>query len=843
MSLGIFKLDIDKSTEETLKNFIYSNTLREGGYNVYKLDKDNKKKSCVEKAIYKLAEHNVNYMKNGNIEDFNVTFFTKRYKVTDDDLNIHTDIDDIDVIKNQTQTIAPVLSSITYLSKTTNPTMITNITGNDMYDLDNVNIVDTDKDVCSLLYYPDKYDHIIFEGAKYYHGEIPMYSNVSPFTNDCIDFVSGKCECEERLMIVIFVWKKEDLPIVPYYKSDIASYNIISRCRDIENTNDFINDIIDDRKEVLSNESKDYKLEIHTKTVNIINYVDKLLTHKFYVDTYRKIHDRITIQNFNKICDYNIVNKITNVRNEISLQELNFVFFLSEKNVEINDIFDLKTHYVNDHFLDYKIFEEGSHNYTLDVIWKNKSMYDLYPIYKTHKVELQIDDKLLEKNIEYYVMHKHITYKEEGFMLDVRQKYFSPLEKLVYDIAESTLNNINIPFDNNIKIEFWIKTSNDDPNITFHLDSSDSKNDIGYNICPFISNIYYLNDDSDNNYTVVTSLNMRDLKYHNTKNNKDICFIMPKKNKLLTIFGGNHYHGNIKSSSKKRQLLILNYWYKPYLNIRNYYKNTYNVETYEKNKCKTKFNISRTYRTINIDDELMGVFVRKLLETNDKYENYVDLINKIDDTYDATLFVSNASTKPLESLKFVLGNNSYIEDEFNRLNNEVIKKCKTDGVLNNVMKPSENIIIKKSSVVHKEKFDIYNYHISFNILHITEAYIRSLESKFNRIHDDIDCLELDYREQLDENMQRFIFKELLLSVLDYIKKGKLNIQRMKIRKNITYNGYTNNNHIYIPLSDKIRLLLDSHVIDVFKGGFIDINSKTHICIDNEEILLICLEYI
>lgn len=839
MSLGIFKLDIDKSTEETLKNFIYSNTTK-GGFNSFELNQnDIQKYSCIEKALHKLAEHNIRYMKNGNIEDFNVTFFTKscrELKV----VNIHADSDDLDVILNSKPTMTPVVSSVTYLSKSTNPIMITNIERNELYDSDDINNIDIDidKNISSLLYYPDKYDHIIFEGGKYYHGEIPMDTDPLPFTNGNLDCECNECnECEERLILVIFIWKKKDLPIVPYYRHDIMTYTVIDSCFNLKpiKIDSFIKDIIDEKNGLPyeNNDNEHFKIDINIKKVNIINCIDSSFNYKFYVNIANtKKHN---LHNLSNICDYNIVSKTTNNRNEVSLQELNSIFLLCANDIQINDVFDLKTKHIGEFVLDYKLFEKEKHDYTLDVIWKNKSIYDLYPVYKTHNVELQINDKLLEDNIDYYVINKDNIFMTSGFLLDTTQKYFSPLEKLVYDIADSTLNYINIPFNNDIKIEFWIKTENDDESISFHLDSSDSHEFVGYNLHPFLSNIYYLNDNNDNNYTVVSSINANDLKFNNT-NDKNICFILPRKNKLLTIFGGKNYHGNIKSTSKKRQLLILNYWYKlPIDSYYYYYKNEYTTELYEKNQHIAKFSVTRNYRTIYIDSEKMKDVITQILENKDKCENYIDLINKIDNTYDVTLFTTNKSINPTNT------SSNYIEEEFNRLNKQVIADCTSTVSLNNTMKPSENII-QKSSILHRDSFDIYNYHIHFSILYITEAYINSLESIFVVIDDNIRCLELDYREQLDENMQKFIFKELILSVLDYIKRDKVNIQCMKIRKNITYNCDIRNNHIYIPLSQNIRITIESHQVDVLKGGFVDIKTNSHICIDSKEILL-CIEYI
>lgn len=835
MATGIFKIDFDTCTENTLINFIRANSFN-GGYNSYQLNKNVEDHSYLEKIFYRMAQHNISYMKNENIDNFKVTFFSKCYKATD--LNMHVDFDDLDFIKNGKETMRPVMSSITYLSKSSNPTIITNITNDDIYDSNDINNVEVEKDVYSLIYYPDKYDHIVFEGGKYYHGEIPMYNDYLPFSNISLDCANRLCE--ERLILVMFLWKKEDLPIIPYYQNDRIAYSIIDIYHKVlKNTGQldrYVCDIVNQN----NNNNENYKIEINAKKVNIINYVDNLLTYNFYKDI---IHTgKHNLHKLNEICDYNVINKNTNKRNEIILQELDSIILLSTKSVDFNEVFDLKTQYNEDYILDYKIFEKSRYDYTLDVIWKNKSIYDCYPIYKMYNIELKIDNKILEDNINHYLLNKSEIYRLSSFLLDVKKKYFSPLEKLVYDIADSTLKNINIPFDNNIEVEFWIKTEEDN-NITFHLDTSDTNSIIGYDLHPFISNIYYLNSNTDNNYTIVSSLTMNDLKYGNK--DAEICFVKPIKNKLLTIFGGKHYHGNIKCNNNKRQLLILNYWYRFPLSTYRYYINTYNENLYEKKEYITDMNISRNNNTIYIDNSIMEDTNKKLLETKDKVEYYMDLINSIDNTYDVTVFKTNNNTvKPLKSIEFKLDTDDsriYIEKEFDRLNKEVpviFEKKNTRINTNNINQE----IVGECNMIRKDNFDIYNYYISLKVLHILEAYINSIDSNFHIVKDDIECMELDYRTQFDENMQRFIFKNLLLSALDNMKKDNIDIQNIKIRKNIVYDVCINNNYIYMPISNNNNIQIESHKIELLKGGFIDIKKGAHIYIDSKEILL-CIEYI
>ena len=138
MATGIFKIDFDKCTENTLINFIRANTHKRG-LNSYQLNKNVEDHSDLEKIVYRMAQHDISYMKNDNIDNFKVTFFTKCYKTNGNDVNMHVDFDDLDFIKNGKETMHPVMSSVTYLSISSNPTIITNITGDDIYDSNDIN--------------------------------------------------------------------------------------------------------------------------------------------------------------------------------------------------------------------------------------------------------------------------------------------------------------------------------------------------------------------------------------------------------------------------------------------------------------------------------------------------------------------------------------------------------------------------------------------------------------------------------------------------------------------------------------------------------------------------------
>ena len=76
MATGIFKIDIDKCTENTLINFIRANT-NKGGYNSYQLNENVEDHSYLEKIVYRMAQHDISYMKSDNIDNFPAGSFIK----------------------------------------------------------------------------------------------------------------------------------------------------------------------------------------------------------------------------------------------------------------------------------------------------------------------------------------------------------------------------------------------------------------------------------------------------------------------------------------------------------------------------------------------------------------------------------------------------------------------------------------------------------------------------------------------------------------------------------------------------------------------------------------------
>jgi hypothetical protein len=266
---------------------------------------------------------------------------------------------------------------------------------------------------------------------------------------------------------------------------------------------------------------------------------------------------------------------------------------------------------------------------------------------------------------------------------------------------------------------------------------------------------------------------------------------------------------------------------------------------YTKTQPVSTINVSRNYNNIYLDSDTLEVIGKKMLDTHDALDNYVDLIKKIDNTYDATTFsVNNNNRTQLQSVKFSLDivNNNYIDDEFDRLNNEDTS-CEIKNTQDAVVNVKYSEISINPTLISKDKFDIYNHYIPYKILDVITAYIKLLDSNYNIVNNENnECLELDFTTDFDENMQKYIFKFLLLGVLDNMKTKTIDIQSIKIRKDVKYNQHITCKHIYIPICDDFKITVDNHVLNIIKSGFIDIKDDTDVSINCNDLIL-CMEYI
>lgn len=166
----------------------------------------NTEKNCfniIEIYVYKLAMFHFDRM--GIVYDKNkyfIEFWHKKKNIQKNENNngyghdLHFDKDE-NYYKKTKKTINPLLSTITYLNDTDDPTFITNITNND-YD----EYVINDKVEFSLSF-PKKMKHICFN-SKFLHGSINMDDKLT-----------------KRFLLMFNIWNKKPIDIDYYVNDDI----------------------------------------------------------------------------------------------------------------------------------------------------------------------------------------------------------------------------------------------------------------------------------------------------------------------------------------------------------------------------------------------------------------------------------------------------------------------------------------------------------------------------------------------------------------------------------------------------------------------------------------------
>ena len=104
--------------------------------------------------------------------------------------------------------------------------------------------------------------------------------------------------------------------------------------------------------------------------------------------------------------------------------------------------------------------------------------------------QINIDDEISNLLFQYSVVINNQC------RLDTTKNEFSIVEKFVYDIANFHLKRLNMDFDENTFVTFWINKTTSKCSINFHLDRDDYEDRV-YNTTtnlPFLSAITYLND-------------------------------------------------------------------------------------------------------------------------------------------------------------------------------------------------------------------------------------------------------------------------------------------------------------------------------------------------------------
>lgn len=129
---------------------------------MYILDTKKQKYSLIEKFILELVRfHSIRLNKDYLSENYFIEFWTKNQEEDNSEHSFHIDKDEL-YLKKYGQLFIPILSSVTYLTTSSNPTIITNIPDN-IHNFNNIHIQNL------IISFPKKLNHITFQG-KYIHG-------------------------------------------------------------------------------------------------------------------------------------------------------------------------------------------------------------------------------------------------------------------------------------------------------------------------------------------------------------------------------------------------------------------------------------------------------------------------------------------------------------------------------------------------------------------------------------------------------------------------------------------------------------------------------------------------
>ena len=236
------------------------------------------------------------------------------------------------------------------------------------------------------------------------------------------------------------------------------------------------------------------------------------------------------------------------------------------------------------------------------------------------------------------------------YLLDTNKLHYSVIEKLVYEIASFHFNRLNIPFDENKYVEFWLKNSSSHKNNSFHFDCDEYDKHVNKPskvITPLLSCIVYMNDNE--NPTVITNIDQETYNTANFNENNTLILSFPKYLKHITFDGGNNYHGilNFSGNEDDRFILAINLW-----DIRPQFVPYFDYLTF--------INMLFTDKKTRIEDMIINI---------DKNDKLIDIC----------LDMKNRKTINLENRELInpeFFKNIFLNENNNGLNNlyEIIKK-------------------------------------------------------------------------------------------------------------------------------------------------------------------------
>jgi len=223
---------------------------------VYLLNTNKEKYSLIEKFILELVKfHSIRLNKDFTSNNYYIEFWIKKQEDNNSEHLFHIDKDEI-YLKKYSQLFVPILSSVTYLTTSTNPTIITNINDNK----NNFNNIHKQNFIIS---FPKKLNHITFQG-KYIHG-------VKKIKDIIIENIDSF-----RITLMFNIWERK-----PYLRNFY-----------INNSEEITEDLIHNLDENINYEN----LSLEQETIKLIN--KKLINNEqfnmtIHHSTYKKLNKDI----------------------------------------------------------------------------------------------------------------------------------------------------------------------------------------------------------------------------------------------------------------------------------------------------------------------------------------------------------------------------------------------------------------------------------------------------------------------------------------------------------------------------------------------------------------------
>ena len=241
--------------------------------------------------------------------------------------------------------------------------------------------------------------------------------------------------------------------------------------------------------------------------------------------------------------------------------------------------------------------------------------------------QINIDDEISNLLFQYSVVINNQC------RLDTTKNEFSIVEKFVYDIANFHLKRLNMDFDENTFVTFWInKKTSKCSNVNFHLDRDDYE-DREYNTTtnlPFLSAITYLND--SNSPTMFTNIDGSVKDKEKYMDNPKICFSFPRKMKHSS-FNGKYIHSGIniyacnEHDNTQRNLILVALWKKPPLHAPFYDDSIFSYLNFMCNNIgitNKKYNKNEELMQFVKKDDIQTVIIDNNIITREFFENIID---------------------------------------------------------------------------------------------------------------------------------------------------------------------------------------------------------------------------